>query len=230
MKINHYIALFIGVLALPAYAAEQVEMIQNIQEIRISLDSVWVIMGGILVFFMQAGFAMIESGSVRSKNTVNVLMKNYMDACLGGLVFWIVGFGLMFGVNQSGWLGTSHFLPNQLDDWHWNLLFFQMMFAATATTIASGAMAERIRFVAYVVSAAVVNGLIYPVFGSWAWGAYLQERVGSKPWALLILPALRWCIRLEDGSRLQALSCSAHELDVLGVMVKCIICLGITCP
>ena len=118
MKINHYIALFIGVLALPAYAAEQVEMIQNIQEIRISLDSVWVIMGGILVFFMQAGFAMIESGSVRSKNTVNVLMKNYMDACLGGLVFWIVGFGLMFGVNQSGWLGTSHFLPNQLDDWH----------------------------------------------------------------------------------------------------------------
>ena len=171
MKINHYIALFIGVLALPAYAAEQVEMIQNIQEIRISLDSVWVIMGGILVFFMQAGFAMIESGSVRSKNTVNVLMKNYMDACLGGLVFWIVGFGLMFGVNQSGWLGTSHFLPNQLDDWHWNLLFFQMMFAATATTIASGAMAERIRFVADVVSAAVVNGLIYPVFGSWAWGS-----------------------------------------------------------
>lgn len=142
----------------------------NIQEIRISLDSVWVVVGGILVFFMQAGFALIESGSVRSKNTVNVLMKNYMDTCIGGLVFWLFGFGLMFGLNQSGWIGLSHFMPNQMDDWHWNLLFFQMMFAATATTIASGAMAERIHFVAYVVSAIFVSGVIYPVFGSWAWG------------------------------------------------------------
>jgi len=142
----------------------------NIQEIRISLDSVWVVIGGILVFFMQAGFALIESGSVRSKNTVNVLMKNYMDTCIGGLVFWLFGFGLMFGLNQSGWIGLSHFMPNRMDDWHWNLLFFQMMFAATATTIASGAMAERIHFVAYVVSAIFVSGVIYPVFGSWAWG------------------------------------------------------------
>ncbi|ENV62806.1 hypothetical protein F949_02461 [Acinetobacter junii NIPH 182] len=142
----------------------------NIQEIRISLDSVWVVIGGILVFFMQAGFALIESGSVRSKNTVNVLMKNYMDTCIGGLVFWLFGFGLMFGLNQSGWIGLSHFMPYQMDDWHWNLLFFQMMFAATATTIASGAMAERIHFVAYVVSAIFVSGVIYPVFGSWAWG------------------------------------------------------------
>lgn len=142
----------------------------NIQEIRISLDSVWVVIGGILVFFMQAGFALIESGSVRSKNTVNVLMKNYMDTCIGGLVFWLFGFGLMFGLNQSGWIGLSHFMPNQMDDWHWNLLFFQMMFAATATTIASGAMAERIHFVAYVISAIFVSGVIYPVFGSWAWG------------------------------------------------------------
>ncbi|MEB8380108.1 ammonium transporter [Acinetobacter junii] len=142
----------------------------NIQEIRISLDSVWVVIGGIVVFFMQAGFALIESGSVRSKNTVNVLMKNYMDTCIGGLVFWLFGFGLMFGLNQSGWIGLSHFMPNQMDDWHWNLLFFQMMFAATATTIASGAIAERIHFVAYVVSAIFVSGVIYPVFGSWAWG------------------------------------------------------------
>ncbi|RZG83055.1 ammonium transporter [Acinetobacter venetianus] len=144
--------------------------VQNIQEIRISLDSVWVVVGGILVFFMQAGFALIESGSVRSKNTVNVLMKNYMDMCIGGLVFWLFGFGLMFGLNQTGWVGLSHFMPDALDDWHWNLLFFQMMFAATATTIASGAMAERIHFMAYVVSAIIVSGVIYPIFGSWAWG------------------------------------------------------------
>lgn len=146
------------------------EPVQNIQEIRISLDSVWVVVGGILVFFMQAGFALIESGSVRSKNTVNVLMKNYMDMCIGGLVFWLFGFGLMFGLNQTGWVGLSYFMPDALDDWHWNLLFFQMMFAATATTIASGAMAERIHFMAYVVSAIIVSGVIYPIFGSWAWG------------------------------------------------------------
>ncbi|MDD2944756.1 MAG: ammonium transporter [Acinetobacter sp.] len=174
MKIIKYLALLLCVCSLPAFASEAATNTANIQEIRLSLDSVWVVMGGILVFFMQAGFALVESGSVRSKNTVNVLMKNYMDACLGGLVFWLVGFGLMFGVNASGWIGTSHFAPNDLDDWHWNLLFFQMMFAATATTIASGAMAERIHFVAYIVGAAVVSGLIYPVFGSWAWGSIFE--------------------------------------------------------
>lgn len=174
MKIIKYLALLLCVCSLPAFASEAATNTANIQEIRLSLDSVWVVMGGILVFFMQAGFALVESGSVRSKNTVNVLMKNYMDACLGGLVFWLVGFGLMFGGNASGWMGTSHFAPNDLDDWHWNLLFFQMMFAATATTIASGAMAERIHFVAYIVGAAVVSGLIYPVFGSWAWGSIFE--------------------------------------------------------
>jgi Amt family ammonium transporter len=94
-------------------------------------------------------------------------MKNYMDTCIGGLVFWLFGFGLMFGLNQSGWIGLSHFMPNQ---WMTGIgtFFFQMMFAATATTIASGAMAERIHFVAYVVSAIFVSGVIYPVFGSWA--------------------------------------------------------------
>lgn len=174
MKIIKYLVLLLSVFSLPVLASEGATNTANIQEIRLSLDSVWVVMGGILVFFMQAGFALIESGSVRSKNTINVLMKNYMDACLGGLVFWLLGFGLMFGVNASGWIGTTHFAPNVMDDWHWNLLFFQMMFAATATTIASGAMAERIHFVAYVVSAAVVSGLIYPVFGSWAWGSIFE--------------------------------------------------------
>lgn len=170
--------LFLFGVVRPVWAEGNLTPAANIQEIRLSLDSVWVVVGGILVFFMQAGFALVESGSVRSKNTVNVLMKNYMDACLGGLIFWLFGFGLMFGLNQTGWLGMSHFAPNQLDDWHWNLLFFQMMFAATATTIASGAMAERIHFVAYVVSAIIVSGLIYPIFGSWAWGSLF----GGEGW------------------------------------------------
>lgn len=169
-NITFLVVLLLGFIN-PAFAeGGGASPVENIQDLRLSVDSVWVIVGGILVFFMQAGFALVESGSVRSKHTVNVLMKNYMDACLGGLIFWLFGFGLMFGMNSTGWFGMSHFAPDQLDDWHWNMLFFQMMFAATATTIASGAMAERIHFVAYVVSAVVVSGLIYPVFGSWAWG------------------------------------------------------------
>lgn len=178
MKKIIYLMLFLFGVVRPVWAEGNLTPAANIQEIRLSLDSVWVVVGGILVFFMQAGFALVESGSVRSKNTVNVLMKNYMDACLGGLIFWLFGFGLMFGLNHTGWLGMSHFAPNQLDDWHWNLLFFQMMFAATATTIASGAMAERIHFVAYVVSAIIVSGLIYPIFGSWAWGSLF----GGEGW------------------------------------------------
>ena len=91
MKNIKYLCLLLMAISFPAFANNVTATTENIQEIRLSLDSVWVVMGGILVFFMQAGFALVESGSVRSKNTVNVLMKNYMDACLGGLVFWLIG-------------------------------------------------------------------------------------------------------------------------------------------
>lgn len=149
-----------------AYAAPD-----NLGEIKLAVDSVWVVVAAMLVFMMQAGFALVEGGMVRSKNAVNVIMKNYLDACFGGLVFWAVGYGLMFGTNSTGWFGASHFFPEQMADWDWTFMFFQMMFAATATTIASGAMAERIHFVAYLAGACLVSGLIYPVFGSWAWGS-----------------------------------------------------------
>jgi len=136
-----------------------------------SVNMLWVVVTGVLVFFMQAGFALVESGMARAKNSVNVLMKNYMDVCVCSIIFWAVGYGLMFGTNQTGWFGWSHFMPSQLSQWDWTFLFFQLMFAATATTIASGAMAERIHFNAYLLGACVVSGLIYPVFGSWAWGS-----------------------------------------------------------
>ncbi len=139
---------------------------------RAAIDTVWVATSAALVFFMQAGFALLESGMARSKNAVNVLMKNYLDACVGGLIFWLIGFGLMFGENPTGWFGTSLFAPNSTTGLDWTFLFFQMMFAATSTTIASGAMAERIHFRAYLIGACVISGLIYPVFGSWAWGGH----------------------------------------------------------
>ena len=123
-----------------------------------------------LVFFMQAGFALLESGMSRAKNAVNVMMKNFMDGAVGSLVFWLVGFGLMFGSNLTGWIGQSHFAPDSGAPWDFTFLLFQMMFAATAATIASGAMAERTRYGAYLAGAVIICGVIYPVFGSWAWG------------------------------------------------------------
>ena len=129
-----------------------------------SVNPIWVLLGAALVFFMQAGFALLESGSVRAKNAVNVMMKNYTDMCIGGLAFYLVGFGLMMGTNHSGFVGTDHFMPVNLSNMDWALMFFQMMFAATAVTIASGAMAERVSFIGYAVAACLICLFIYPVF------------------------------------------------------------------
>ncbi len=143
-----------------------------------AMDIGWVVLASALVFFMQAGFALVESGMSRAKNAVNVMMKNYMDGCVGSIVFWLVGFGLMFGANATGWYGMSHFAPHQGEPWDFTFLLFQMMFAATAATIASGAMAERTRYSAYLIGAVVISGFIYPIFGSWVWsGIY-----GGQGW------------------------------------------------
>jgi Amt family ammonium transporter len=135
-----------------------------------AMDTVWIVAAGSLVFFMQAGFALLETGMTRSKNAVNVIMKNYTDACVGTLAFWAIGFGLMFGNNPSGWIGTDHFFMNEAEPMQFNLMFFQTMFAATSITIASGAMAERTRFEGYLTGALGIGLIIYPVFGSWVWG------------------------------------------------------------
>jgi ammonium transporter, Amt family len=134
-----------------------------------AINMVWLATAAALVFFMQAGFALLESGMSRTKNALNVVMKNYMDVCIGTLIFWAVGYGIMFGTNSSGWFGTDGFFPNDAEPMTWGVLLFQTMFAATAVTIASGAMAERTRYSAYLIGALVITGLIYPVFGSWVW-------------------------------------------------------------
>ncbi len=138
---------------------------------QVSMDTVWLVTAAALVFFMQAGFALLEAGMVRSKNTVNVIMKNYVDVCLGSIVFWLVGYGLMFGTNPSGWLGTDHFLLGNAKHMDYSLLLFQTMFAATCVTIVSGAMAERTRYDAYLFGAIGITAVIYPVYGSWVWGS-----------------------------------------------------------
>lgn len=143
-----------------------------------AVNTAWLVLASVLVFLMQAGFALLESGMSRAKNAVNVMMKNYMDCCVGGVVFWLVGFGLMFGANFTGWYGMSHFAVHEGQPWDYTFLLFQMMFAATAATIASGAMAERTHYWAYLIGAVVISGLIYPIFGSWVWsGVY-----GGQGW------------------------------------------------
>jgi len=142
-----------------------------------AVNVIWLVLTGALVFLMQAGFALLESGMSRTKNAVNVMMKNYMDLCVGTLLFWLVGYGLMFGDNPTGFFGTSLFGLVKATDWTFNLLFFQIMFAATAATIVSGAMAERTNYKAYLFAASGITAIIYPVFGSWVWNdtGWLKE-------------------------------------------------------
>ncbi len=151
----------------------------TLASIQNSVDIVWIMTAGALVFFMQAGFALLEGGMVRSKNTVNVVMKNYTDMCFGALAFWMLGFGLMFGSNISGWIGLDHFFlgDKETTSKEYSLLFFHMMFAATAATIVSGSLAERARFTSYIIVSILITILVYSVYGGWAWGS-LYEGVG----------------------------------------------------
>jgi len=143
--------------------------------VQANADYVWTMVAAALVFFMQAGFALVEAGFTRAKNAVNIMMKNLMDFSVGSLAFWAIGFGLMFGVSNSGWLGTSGFFLSDFspdgDPWVLAFWMFQVVFAATAATIVSGAMAERTKFVGYLIYSVCISALIYPVFGSWAWGS-----------------------------------------------------------
>lgn len=138
-------------------------------DVTVNLNATWVVTAAILVFFMQAGFALLEAGSTRAKNSINVMMKNYMDFCLATMVFWAVGYGVMFGEAKTGWFGSSDFFLDGASDHDYILLLFQSMFAATAATIVSGAIAERTKFVSYMIAAILITAIIYPVYGCWAW-------------------------------------------------------------
>ncbi len=141
-----------------------------------SLDSLWVLMSAALVFLMQAGFLCLETGLTRSKNNINVAMKNISDFALSALIFWLLGYALMFGSTYGGWFGCEGFLPDlsQADLASSSFFLFQMMFCATAATIVSGAVAERMNFRAYLLIVLVIASVIYPLFGHWAWNGIKQ--------------------------------------------------------
>lgn len=140
-------------------------------EVKEALDAIWLLLGTCLVFWMQAGFAMVETGFTRAKNAGNIVMKNLMDFVLGSIIYWILGFGLMFGPSIGGFIGIPSLL-NGFDGTQTNFvwLIFQTVFCATAATIVSGAMAERTKFSAYLVYSFIISAVIYPVVGHWIWG------------------------------------------------------------
>ncbi len=152
-------------------------------------DFLWMVIAAFLVFFMQAGFAMVETGLTRAKNAGNIIMKNLMDFSVGSVAFFAVGYGLMYGTTKSGLFGTDNFFLSLADPttneglWQYASWLFQVVFAATAATIVSGAMAERTKFKGYLLYSVVISVLIYPVSGHWIWGGGWLSEMGMIDFA-----------------------------------------------
>ncbi|WP_047982381.1 ammonium transporter [Ornithinibacillus contaminans] len=137
------------------------------EQLELSINLVWVMLGAFLVFFMHAGFAMVESGFTRSKNTLNILMKNFLTISVSAILFFIVGYGLMFGSTAGSFIGSDGFLLSGVEDI--GFFVFQAMFIATCATIMSGAVAERIKLGSYVLIVVAMTAVVYPVVGHWVW-------------------------------------------------------------
>lgn len=158
------------------------------EQLAVSLNTVWVLIAGFLVFIMHAGFTCVEVGFSQAKNSVNIIMKNIMTVSIGVLMYYLIGFALMFGQDSRGFIGTSGFLlsnPSQFDfgipiEAFW---FFQAVFAATCATIVSGAMAERTRFSAYLYFTILITAIVYPIVGHWVWGGGWLSQLGFVDFA-----------------------------------------------
>jgi len=151
-------------------------VIQDTAAIEGDMGMLWMLLSGILVFFMQAGFTLVESGMTRSKNAVNIAMKNLLDICVGSLTYWFVGYSLMYGDSSNGWFFWSGILQGDGAD-----LFFQTMFAATAATIVSGAIAGRTKYSTYAIFTVVMTAFVYPIAGGWEWnGGWLNTTFDAE--------------------------------------------------
>lgn len=156
----------------------------DITALASAMDVGWTLIAAALVFFMQAGFAMVETGFTRAKNAGNIIMKNLMDFSLGTPIFWLVGFGIMFGT-MNGFFGGLDFLADGVvgEGYNWTTLIFQTVFCATAATIVSGSMAERTKFSAYCIYSMVISAIVYPISGHWIWGGGWLAEMGFHDFA-----------------------------------------------
>ena len=156
------------------------------EELSISINNIWVLVATFLVMFMQPGFAMVEAGFTRSKNTANILTKNLVDFSVGAILFWIIGYTIMYGESIAGFIGTPSLFINDngIGDYaNKTDLMFQTVFAATAATIVSGAVAERTKFNAYIIFTIVITVFIYPISGHWKWGGGWLDQLGFLDFA-----------------------------------------------
>lgn len=146
---------------------------------------IWMLVAGFLVYFMQAGFAMVEAGFCRAKNASNLMMKNLLDFVMGSLAYFAIGFAFMYGADKSGLIGFSGFFLSGdfYDVTMYRDFMFQVVFAATAATIVSGAVAERLKFNAYLVYSVVISAVIYPIYGHWVWGGGWLSQMGFHDFA-----------------------------------------------
>ena len=156
----------------------------DLAEVNGIVFGVWFLIGAALVFWMQAGFAMVEAGFTRAKNTGNIIMKNLMDFCIGTVVFILIGFGLLLGEDVCGFIGKPGFdIFTAYESFDWSNFVFNLVFCATTATIVSGAMAERTKFLSYCVYSAVISALIYPIEAHWIWGGGFLAQMGFHDFA-----------------------------------------------
>ncbi len=180
------VLLFALALGLAAFGEDELPV-----ALTSAVDMLWLVLTAALVFFMQAGFALVETGLTRAKNASNIVMKNLMDFCLGSIAFWAIGWGLMYGADKIGLFGSSEFFKNIMDDpTFFRNWFFQVVFAATAATIVSGGMAERTQFKSYLIYTVCISAVIYPVSGHWIWGGGWLSAPEGGFLANLGLPAM----------------------------------------
>ncbi|OQB83896.1 MAG: Ammonia channel precursor [Planctomycetes bacterium ADurb.Bin126] len=227
--------------ASPAAIAEKAQA--GVEATQTAINTVWTLLAAFLVFFMQAGFAMVETGFTRAKNAANIMMKNLMDFSFGSIAFFVVGYGLMFGASNGGFFGTDKFLLAHADvatgDGLWQMAFwlFQIVFAATAATIVSGSMAERTKFGAYIAYSIVISLVIYPISGHWIWnadgwlaklgfhdfaGSTVVHSVGG--WAALagaaiLGPRIGKYVKVNGKTRAKAIPGHSITLGALGVFI-----------
>ena len=172
----------LGLLVLSVTAQASEVTSETIETLQRGLDTVWVLIAAFLVFFMQAGFGMVEAGFIRAKNTCNILTKNFLDFCMASLGFFVVGYALMFG-EGNGFIGTKGWMLIGLGDTVGTLpLFafwlFQAAFCGAAATIVAGGMAERMNFKAYLIYSFLISAIVYPIIGHWVWGGGWLSKMG----------------------------------------------------
>ncbi|MGA1823925.1 MAG: ammonium transporter [bacterium] len=190
------IGVFVLLLVIPLVVkAEVIKSTSSFEHGKIishhaqSLDIIWILISAFLIFFMQGGFTLVEVGLTRAKNAGNIVMKNLSDFTVGSITFLLIGYGLMFGKSIGGVFGFSDFflthitIGEGINNWMFANLIFQVVFAGTAATIVSGAMAERTKFIGYLIYSLIVSALIYPIVGHWIWGGGWLSQLGMVDFA-----------------------------------------------